>query len=133
MHTRVRILPQHEWGRLLDVAESPFARAQTLPDPLYATVLVAENELGEITGTWMLTSIMLLEGLWRREDCRGDAIGAKRLLFGMVGLLQDRQIKSAITVIQDPTVKELARKVGFVEVPGGGTLHTLTLRGSEDT
>jgi len=74
---------------------------------------------------------MLLEGLWRREDQRGDGIGAKKLLFGMVGYLKEMEIKSAITVIQDEAVKALARKVGFVEIPGGGAIHVLTLKEGE--
>lgn len=129
----IRLLPVEEWGRLLEVPDSPFARATAaagrpvLPDPHFALVLVEENRAGEIVGTWMLTSVMLLEGLWRREDVRGDAVGARHLLFGMLGLLKDREIKTAITVIQDEMVAELARKVGFQVLPGGGTLHTISM------
>lgn len=122
----VRILPPEEWNRLVEVG--PFAVAGVLPDPLYATVIVEENESGEIVGTWMVTSIMLLEGLWRREDQRKGPIGARNLLFGMLGYLTHQEIKSAITVIEDPQVAELAEKVGFVPLAEKGRIHVLTLK-----
>ncbi len=133
MPSAIRLLPVEEWPRLLEAPDSPFARATAeagmpvLPDPHYAMVLVEENRQGEIVGTWMITSVMLLEGLWRREDVRGEVTGARHLLFGMLGLLKDREIKTAITVIQDDLVAELAQKVGFQPLPGGGTLHTISM------
>lgn len=124
--TAVRVLPFHEWPRLLTIAGCPFAEAQTLPDPNHAMVLVEEDADGRIVGTWMLTSIMLLEGLWRAPEVRKRGVSAKRLLFGMLRLLDDRNVKTVITVIQDPAVEVLAQTAGFQPVPGGGTLYTLT-------
>lgn len=124
--TTVRILPKNEWPRLFSIG--PFAQAQVLPDPLYANVLVEENEAGEIVGCWEATSIILLEGLWRREDQR-KSFSAKRLLFGMIEFLRDRRVKTAITVVQNAEVRALAEKAGFVHLPG--TLHLLTLKDLE--
>ena len=125
----VRILPAEEWNRLTDVG--PFAIAGVLPDPLYATVIVEENQTGEIVGTWRVTSIMLLEGLWRREDQRGGPIGARNLLFGMLQYLNQQEVKSAITVIEDPAVAKLAATAGFVPLAEAGRIHVLTLKGDE--
>lgn len=125
MHTIVRILPRIEWGRLL--AFGPFKASQILPDPHYAEVVVEETELGRLVGCWMVTSIMLLEGLYRDPDVR-KSFSAKGLLVGMLNHLRVREVKTAITVITDPEVEALAIKAGFVEIPGG-KVYVLTLKG----
>lgn len=123
MGTRVRLLPHDEWNRLAEIG--PFKDAQVLPDPLFASVIVLENEAGEIIGCWMTTPIMLLEGLWLREDQRGNRRSGRELLQGMLQFLQEYQVKTAITVIQEPEIEVIAKKTKFEAVPGGGRLYTV--------
>lgn len=117
-----RVLPTEEWDRVRDFG--PFAQAGTLPDPLFAKIIVLETPDGEIVGCWEMTTLALLEGLYLREDWRGSHAAAKRLLLGMLELLDRYQIKTALTVIQDPKVMELAKTAGFTAMEG--TLHHVT-------
>lgn len=120
-----RELPPGEWHRLK--ALGPFGEAGVLPDPAFASVIVEETPDGEIVGCWTATTIVLLEGLWRKPEARGVVGSARRLLMGMVGFLRAVGVKTAITVIQAPEVEVLAKKAGFVAVPGGGRLYTVTM------
>lgn len=122
----VRILPPDEWHRLKDFG--PFKQAQTLPDPVYASVLVAELD-GEIVGSWMATTIVLLEGLEIVPAHRKHPGIVRRLLFGMIDHLRGIGAKTAITVTQDAAVGRLARHAGFVDLPG--SLHLLVLKEGE--
>jgi|SRR5215831_11797565 len=118
-----RRLPPDEWDRLRDVG--PFKTTGVLPDPRFAMVVVLEDPVTQaIVGCWEVTTLALLEGLHLDPAWRHHPAAARRLFFEMLSLLAEYRIKTALTVIQDESVRVLARKAGFTDLPG--TLHLLT-------
>lgn len=113
-----RQLPRQEWERLRTFG--PFAEAGVLPDPRFALIEVLEEggEGGPIVGSWMVTPMAILEGLYLAEDWRAHPAAARRLFFGMMELLGRYEITTVLTVTQDPAVRALAHKAGFTDLPG---------------
>ena len=107
----VRILPQDEWGKLEGL---PIA---TYGVPQGALVLVAESPEGDVVGTWMLSLVPFLEGLWVKEEHRGTSI-ASRMLVGMKDAVRTIGLDTVFTLTQDDEVTNLAQHAGFQLVPG---------------
>lgn len=122
----VEILPRSRWEELKDFGH--FKATACLPDPDSAVVLVLRDEAGKIVGSWFATTLVLLEGLFIDPEHRNKPAAAKRLLLGMIELLKEREVKSALTVTVDPVVRRMAGTAGFQEIDG--TLHLLTLKES---
>lgn len=113
MSCTVRLLPFEEWDRL----DTFPIMANGYPDPNTTAIMVAEDEAGEIVGTWCAITPIILEGLWVREDHR-KGLTAGRLLYGMKAFLKDLNMISAYTLVQTPEVLALAEKAGFERIPG---------------
>lgn len=112
MAITVRELPINEWDRLLELPYGSLA----LPAP-DVMVLVAEDE-GDIVGVWSAGPIMMLEGLWVREDHRKTTKTLWKLLNGMVGRLKAFQVPFAYSIVQTTSVLRLAEHAGFKPVEG---------------
>lgn len=109
-----RLLPEHEWTRLP-------AEIQQALTPNASVVVVVEDPQGAIVARWIAMNVVHLEGLFAEPAVRGHAVVAKLLLTEMHHVLTFLGIPSVVTIAQDDLVRTLARKAGFVDVPG--TLH----------
>ena len=79
--------------------------------------MVTEDAQGTIVGIWAAMTAVHLDGLWVDPAHHGSVV-AGQLLRGMQGLLQQHQIWTSFTIIQDSAVMVLAHKAGFVRAPG---------------
>ena len=87
-----RILPPDEWHRLRPMWD---AIDQVTPDAL--TVVVAEDDAGEIAGCWGLITLAHVEGIWIRPDHRARSVVLRKLWRAMRALVTGRQIGAVIT------------------------------------
>ena len=88
-----------------------------LPAGDHAMILV-ETAGRNFVGRWMALDAVVLEGLFIAPEYRGKYGAAKRLLYGMLDRLRQRNIREVVTLIQDPAVELLAEKAGFVPLDG---------------
>ena len=111
---RVRALPPEEWTRHRD--ELP----ENLPDPEFAFLIVVEEKAtGTVVASWFAITTTFLEGLKIAEAHRHQQDQVQMLLLGgMLAMLDALKIAHPLTLAQDPAILRLARKAGFVEVPG---------------
>lgn len=77
-----RCLPPEEWARVPDGTD--LAALVPMLRPGMDEVLVVEDEDGQIVGCWALVVSDHAEGIWTREDHRGDP----RVMFRLLGLLK---------------------------------------------
>lgn len=107
-----RVLPADEWQKLGLPDES-------LPsDPENALVVIVQNSEGEVIGRWMAYSITILEGLEIDPRYQKRPTVASRLFTSMIRLLRYRGVTAASTLIQKTEIEELAKHVGFTQLPG---------------
>ncbi len=116
-----RVLPEDEWYRL----EKLPINTEATPDPDRCVIVVAENEVGDIVGTWGLVLAPFLEGLWVDPEYRKKTYAAAKMWQCMQKTLMEFQLPQALTLTQSDDVLSLARHAGFV--PLDGTLCSLTL------
>jgi hypothetical protein len=109
---KVRELPAKEYHRL---AGLPIAAGN--PDPTRCQILVAENEAGEIVGTFGVLLVPLLEGLWVREDYRKTTTFG-RLWNGMQQFLKRCGFEHVAGFVETADMKNLAEKAGFTTLEG---------------
>jgi hypothetical protein len=117
----VRELPPEDWSRLAGVA---YFRDHPLPDPATARILVVETPDGTLAGFWIAMNVVMLEGLYILPEHRKKVGVAKRLLGGMLSLLDTCGVTTAFTLTVDPLVTRLAERHGFPRLPA--TVHLWT-------
>ncbi len=118
-----RMLPPSEWGRL---AGSELADVADVIAPASTSVLVVEDDAGQIVGCWALVTILHAEGLWIHPDHRGRTGVARRLWAGMRRLVTDRGVRAVVTASMNPVITHLLEHAGARPVPG--TAYVLPFR-----
>jgi len=108
----VRELPHEEWYRLQDL---PMAGAG-LPAP-EVLVVVAEDDHGDIIGVWTAGPIIVLEGLWVREDHQKKS-ALYRMFHFMVEQLKAIGVPVVYSIVQTPDMHRLAAHGGFQPIDG---------------
>lgn len=81
------------------------------------TIMVAETPLGDIVGCWTVGPILVLEGLWVREDYRKKST-LFRLFHGMIGKLKAIGVPLVFSIVQTPEMARLAAHGGFEPIQG---------------
>lgn len=83
--------------------------------------IIAVEEAGQIIGYWAVAVLVHAEPLWLGERARGRPGVVRRLLNGLVALLQRLDCQVAFGVINDKDFDinlPMARRLGFERVPG---------------
>lgn len=113
----VRLLPQDEWHRLYSVP--PFSEGIQVSLSQHDSVIVAEDERGQIVGYWLMFYAMHVEPMWIAPAYRGR-VGIIRRLWGAVqDRLRDLGLDLAFALINpgNPAV-DYAKRLGFVRTQG---------------
>lgn len=108
----IRELPQNEWFRLesLPVAANGLPAADVM-------VVVAEDDQKDIIGVWTAGPVVVLEGLWVREDYRKKS-ALFRIFHFMVDRLKALNIPYVFSLVQTPEMARLAAHGGFKPLEG---------------
>lgn len=107
----VRELPHDEWFRLLDL---PIG-ANGLPGEDVMVVVAEDNN--EIVGVWTAGPILVLEGLWVREDHQKKT-ALFRIFNYMIDRLKSLGIPQVYSIVQTPEMVQLAAHGGFKSIDG---------------
>tara|TARA_R110000868_G_scaffold368235_1_gene631292 strand:+ start:1092 stop:1451 length:360 start_codon:yes stop_codon:yes gene_type:complete len=107
----VRELPPEEWFKLLDLPLGEHG----LPGE-DVTVVVAEDN-NEIVGVWTAGPILVLEGLWVREDHQKKT-ALFRIFSFMIDRLKALKIPWVYSIVQTPEMAQLAAHGGFQPLEG---------------
>lgn len=89
-----RVLPVEEWSKL---AQSDFGPCLERLNPEAVTVIVAEDNSGEVIGCWSLIHFAHVEGLWVAPAHRKRGRVLVRLWNAMRALAETRGIQSVYT------------------------------------
>lgn len=108
-----RVLPRAEWDRLagtpLDVA---------LPNT--TTVVVVEDELGEIVASWSAMIVLHLHGLNVTERHRKRPSVFRHLIMAMCDAVKAYHASGAFTTAESEEVRTMLQSYGAERVVGDG-------------
>lgn len=107
----VRELPHDEWFKLLDL---PIGQ-NGLPGEDVMVVVAEDND--EIVGVWTAGPILVLEGLWVREDHQKKT-ALYRIYSFMLERLKSLGVSFIYSIVQTPEMAQLAAHGGFKPLEG---------------
>lgn len=113
----VRLLPQAEWGKLLQLP--PFCDGVALTLAPQDSVIVVEDIVGRITAYWMIFTCVHVEPLWIAPEDRGR-VGVIRKLWRTVReTLRAQGVEIAFALINkaNPAAR-YAQRLGFRRTVG---------------
>jgi hypothetical protein len=108
-----RILRPDEYGRLTGTELEP---AIATMDPSRASIVVVEDESGQIIGCWGLFKVTHAEGIWIREDHRRKGSVARRLLGKVRSLLVEWNERAFITGSREDGIANMLMALGGLEI-----------------
>jgi hypothetical protein len=109
-----RVLPPNEWHRLAGTELEALASDPNAP----ATVVVVEDDGGEIVACWGLVICGHAEGFWVAPSHRARAGVLRRLLVTMRKQAEACGLRAVWTTAMSPEVVRFLTHAQAVEVPG---------------
>lgn len=88
------------------------------PPPETTSLLVVEDEAGDVVGTWSLAILPHLEGFWVRPDHRQKAAVVKALLVHMFRHLRTAGVDIVLTHAPGEHIDEFLIRLGGEPLPG---------------
>src|SRR5678816_4442085 len=111
---RMRELPREEWdAKLVGTEVGPFA--QQLPPE--SKLIVVEDELGRVVGTWAVMRYVHVEGLWIEPSHRKHGRVGAYLMRGMREAANAFGAASVITGCYDEEVRDLLEHRSAIACP----------------
>jgi len=108
----IRELPAEEWGKL---EGHPALGGQSLPDPTYHKIVVAEDG-DRIVGAWFMMQVIHLEPVWIDPLYRGGTLPL-RLLSTMSSILDSCSVKQAFCFADRPEIAGYLQRLGMHKLP----------------
>ena len=110
-----RFLPPDEWHKL---EGTPFGPLREQMSPETTQLLVVEDDLGVVVGTWAVVILPHLEGFWVHPDHQGKAGVAKNLLREMFRHLKAAGLPQILTHAPQSTVAGFLERLGAKPIQG---------------
>jgi hypothetical protein len=110
-----RLLPPEEWPRL--AGDPQLGEVWQLFDPLSTSVLVVEDDTGQIVGSWSFTHVLHAEGVHIHPAYRKSGVVARHLWRGMRELAAEQGAAAVWTGAGTPEVRDLLVAHGAQKFP----------------
>ncbi len=110
-----RLLPSSEWSALAGTELDHLSHLS--PPPEGVLVVVVEQD-AQIVACWAAVQTIHVEGLWKREDFRGDLAAGRLLLTTMLDLLRANDVSEVLTSAISSEVEVMLTRIGGSPIPG---------------